>query len=215
MNAFVLQFFKEKKDISKIAQSAYKSSHFETLPDEQKMIFFGHYLKNASTVNDVNNYVAAFAAASPEADQFVQDYVTQQFIKMRKKQIRRSEEKRDLSELQKKLDEEKIHVNIMRYGIDAYDPVTGETALHYAIAKNKPELVKELIKNDADIMARDAEGRTPINKIFKSDRSEMLKIVFKNIGVEEGLKLYVRPKVKFMKPKKFKQDANFTKTKGQ
>lgn len=52
---------------------------------------------------------------------------------------------------------------------------TGQTALHYAVGRNNPELVKVLIKAGADVNATDRQGLSVLERTFSSEITEILK----------------------------------------
>lgn len=47
--------------------------------------------------------------------------------------------------------------------VNYQEPATGYTALHYAVKHGHHEIVNLLITNNADLMAQDAKGQTPLH----------------------------------------------------
>jgi len=53
----------------------------------------------------------------------------------------------------------------------------GKTALHYAIERNKPEVVKLLLEYGADLNIEDPKGSTPLDYTTRTNNEEINKII--------------------------------------
>ena len=64
---------------------------------------------------------------------------------------------------------------------------TGQTALHYAVGRDNPELVKVLIAAGADVNAIDRRGFSVLERTFSSEITEILKAAGAKERVSETL----------------------------
>lgn len=65
---------------------------------------------------------------------------------------------------------------LLQYGADVNTKDrTGKTALHYAVGRRNPQLVKVLIEAKADVNATDKSGMSVLDRTFNPEISDMLK----------------------------------------
>jgi ankyrin repeat protein len=67
---------------------------------------------------------------------------------------------------------------------DTSGPVAGYTCLMMAAGNNKPELVKFLVKNGANVNAKAKDGATPLSMAIRENDTAMVKLL-KDLGAKE------------------------------
>jgi ankyrin repeat protein len=67
---------------------------------------------------------------------------------------------------------------------DTSGPVAGYTCLMMVAGNNKPELVKFLVKNGANINAKAEDGATPLSMAIRENDAAMIKLL-KDLGAKE------------------------------